>query len=195
MDAVSEGSCHIVSIQKNDGYEGPSGYEKTFYYHEGNFLYTNRVLTEGENITNAGEYYNRFALLIVEDEWFTNEGHQGETGDIVWGTNGQPADPESPWLGNRVWNRSFATYIDTMEDESGICYMFRYDKPFADDPAYDPHYFVNFYFDHAGNFKKVDIQVNLFRENAFTITESIISMDPENVYQSIMNEYARAKSQ
>lgn len=192
MDAVSEGSSHIVSLQKNDGYEGPSGYEKTYHYHEGNFLYTNRVLTEGENITEAGAYYNRYALLIVEDEWFTNEGHQGESGDIVWSSDGQPADPESPWLGNRVWNRSFATYMDTMTDESGICYMFRYDKPYADDPAYDPHYFVNFWFDTSGNFLKVDIQVNMFKDNGFTVTESIVSLDPEEVMAAIQAEYARA---
>jgi len=192
MDAVSEGSCHIVSLQKNNGYEGPGGYEKTFLYHEGNFLYTNRVLTEGENITEAGAYYNRYALLIVEDEWFTNEGHQGQPGEIVWGTEGVPADPESPWLGNRVWNRSFVTYVDTMTDESGTCYMFRYEKPYEDQEGYDDHYFVNFYFDPDGNFLYVTIDVNLFMDNAFTVTESIISMDPETVNAVILEQYARA---
>ena len=192
MDAVSEGSCHIVSIQKNDGYEGPSGYEKTFLFHEGNFLFTNRVLTEGENISEAGVYYNRYAQMIVEDEWFTNEGHQGVPGDIVWDTSGEPSDPESPWLGNRVWNRSFATYVDTITDEAGTCYMFRYDKPYADDPSYDPHYFVNFYFDLSGNFIKVDIQVNLFKENGFTVTESIVSLDPYTVAAEIDQEYFSA---
>ena len=189
MDAVSKGSCHIVSLQKNDGYEGPSGYEKTFHYHEGNFLYTNRVLTEGENLTEVGAYYNRYAMLIVEDEWFTNEGNQGVLGDIVWVSGGEPADPESPWLGNRVWNRSFVTYMDTITDEDETCYMFRYDKPYADDPSYDPHYFVNFYFDHSGNFIKVDIQVNLFKDNGFTVTESIVSLDPYIVATEIDQEY------
>ena len=189
MDAVSEGSGHIVSNQKNDGNEGPSGYEKTFLFHEGNFLFTNRVLTEGENITETGAYYNRYALLIAEDEWYTNEGHQGVSGDIVWGTDGEPADPESPWLGNRVWNRSFVTYMDTITDEDETCYMFRYDKPYADDPSYDPHYFVNFYFDHSGNFIKVDIQVNLFKDNGFTVTESIVSLDPYIVATEIDQEY------
>ena len=192
MDAVSEGSCHIVSLQKNEGYEGPSGYEKTYHYHEGNFLYTNRVLTEGENITEAGAYYNRYALLIVEDEWFSNESHQGQPGDIVWSSEGEPVDPESPWLGNRVWNRTYVTYMDTMTDDSGTCYMFRYDKPYQDEPTYDPHYFVNFYFDDTGKFIKVDIQVNLFQDNGFTVSESIASLDPEIVSAAIQEEYARA---
>jgi hypothetical protein len=191
MDAVSEGSCHIISLQENGGYEGPSGYEKMYWYHEGNFLYTNRVLTAGENITEAGEYYNRYALLIVDDEWFSNEGHQGESGDIVWG-KAEPVDPESPWLGNRVWNKTFATYIDTMTNEAGTCYMFRYDKPYADDPMYDSHYFVNFYFDSNGSFTKADIQVNLFKDNAFTATESILSLDSEAVNAQIQREYQRA---
>lgn len=191
MDAVSEGSCHIISLQENGGYEGPSGYEKQYWYHEGNFLYTNRVLTAGENITEAGEYYNRYALLIADDEWFSNEGHQGEPGDIVW-AKAEPVDPESPWLGNRVWNKTFATYIDTMADESGTCYMFRYDRPYKDDVSFDPHYFVNFYFDSNGSFTKVDIQVNLFKDNAFTMTESIASLDPESVYAKIEREYQRA---
>ena len=191
IDAVSEGGCHIIGIQENEGYEGPSGYERNYLYHEGNFLYTNRILTAGENITEVGEYYNRYAMLIFEDEFFTNEGHQGEQGEIVW-SSVEPTDPTFPWLGNRVWNRSFVTYIDTLKDETGTCYMFRYDKPYEDSADYDQHYFVNFNFDSDGNFLNVTLQVNLFRDNEFSITESIASMDPDVVNAEIQKEYQRA---
>ena len=70
--------------------------------------------------------------------------------------------------------------------------MFRYDKPYEDRTDYDGHYFVSFNFDADGNFKNVRMQVNLFRENGFTVTESIVSMDPEIVNGEIQREYQRA---
>ena len=73
-------------------------------------------------------------------------------------------------------------------------YMFRYDKPYEDRADYDQHYFVNFHFDAEGNFRNVQLQVNLFREDEFTITESIVSLDPEIVFAEIQKEYLRATS-
>jgi len=191
MNAVADGSAHIVSLQKNEGYEGPSGYKRTFAYHEGNFLYTSEVLTEGENITEAGEYYNRYALLIVDDAWFSNEGHQGETGEIVWEAC-DPVDPTAPWLGNRIWVKSFVAYIGTMTDAEGnTVFLWRYDKPYEDREDYEDHYFVNFTFDPEGRFVNVTVQVNLYQDNAFTVTESILSLTPETVNAEIQKEYNR----
>lgn len=191
MDAVSNGSCHILAVQENTENEGPSGYERHYYYHEGNYLYTSQVITEGENITEAGAYYNRYALLIEDDRFFSNEGHQGEE-EILWSEIDPVEQPDAPWLGNHVWNKSFATYMDTLTDENGVCMMFRYDKKYADQEAYSDCYFVNFNFSPDGAFRNVQITVNLFMENEFTITESIVSMDGESIADTIHSEYLRA---
>lgn len=193
MDAVSEGGCHIVALQENAGNEGPSGYERNYYYHEGDYFYTNQVLTAGENVTEAGEYHNRYALLIAGDRFFSNEGSKGE-GDILWSEIDPVEQPDAPWLGNRVWNKSYATYIDTLTDESGECLMFRYDNKFEDRDDYSDCYFVNFYFSPDGAFRKVQITVNLFLENEFTITESIESMDAQLVADTIHREYLRTSN-
>lgn len=193
MAAVSDGSSHIVSRLENTGNEGPRGYERTFLFHEGNYLFTNQVLAEGDNITEAGEYHNRYAMMIVEDEFFSNEGYQGEPGDIRW-VKAEPSDPMAPWLGNHIWVKSYVSYIGTMPVDTGICYMFRYDAPYEDKPEYDGHYFVNFYFDSEGVFQYIDLQVNLFRENEFSVRETILSLDPDVVSAQIDREYNRAIS-
>ena len=41
-------------------------------------------------------------------------------------------------------------------------------------------------------FSRPYLQVNLFRDNEFTITESISSLDPETVNAEIQQEYQRA---
>ena len=162
-------------------------------YHNGNYLYTSQVLTEGENLTEAGEYYNRYGLLIVEDAFYSNSGFQGNPEDIVWEET-DPTDPEVPWLGNRIWNKSFVTYMDTLTDENGTCYMFRYDKPYEDRDDFSDCYFVNFNFTPRGEFLNVTLQVNLFQENGFTITETIQSMEEDHVSNIIEAEYMAAIS-
>jgi len=193
MEAVSNGSCHILSVQENDGNEGPKGYQKNFLYHEGNYLYTSQVLTAGENVTEAGEYYNRYGLLIVDDTFYSNSGFQGNPDEIIWKETA-PVDPEVPWLGNRIWNKSFATYMDTLTDENGTCYMFRYDKPFEDQEDFSDCYFVSFNYTPQGEFRNVKLQVNLFQENGFTVTETIQSMDETHIANIIEAEYNAAIS-
>lgn len=192
MDAVANGGCTIVQTEVSNGNEGPSGYERTYHYHDGNLLFTSRILIEGENITEAGEYFSRYALLYAQDRFFTNETTQGAKGDIQWEEVEPIESIPAPWMGNHVWVKSYVTYIDTLKDENGECLMFRYDRKYEDSGEYDPHYWVNFYFDPEGNFVKVQIEVNLFRDDAFTITESIVSMDPETVNDEIQREYKKA---
>ena len=43
-----------------------------------------------------------------------------------------------------------------------------------------------------GNFVNAQLQVNLFRDNELSITESIVSLDPETVNEEIQKEYRRA---
>lgn len=192
MEAVANGGCTIVQTEVSNGNEGPSGYERIYHYNDGNLLFTNTVLTEGENITEAGEYYNRYALLYVEDRFFTNEATQGSRGDIQWEEVEPIESIPAPWLGNHVWVKSYVTYMDTLKDENGECLLFRYDRKFEDREELEPNYWVKFFFDPEGNFVKVQIEVNLFLDDAFTITESILSMDPETVNAEIQKEYQRA---
>lgn len=178
MDAVADGSSHIISAQESQSDDGLNGYERTFLYHEGDLLYT-----------STGEHGDRYALLYVGDEFFTSEVYPEGN---LWKKT-EPVEPDSPWLGNRLWVKSFASYIDTVTDEAGnTVYMWRYDKMYEDSDGYADHYFVNFTFDPDGNFLNVKIQVNLFQDNAFTVTESIVSLDPETVNAKIQKEYHRA---
>ena len=79
-----------------------------------------------------------------------------------------------------------------LTDENGSCMMFRVDKIHEDREDYAQHYFTNFYFDPDGNFIQVRLQVNAFMDNEFTVTESIVSLDPETVNAEIQQEYQRA---
>lgn len=101
-------------------------------------------------------------------------------------------DWQDPWLANFQWDESVIAYLDTMTDEGGITVMLRIDQPFAVGENEQPHYFVDFNFDPDGNFVNAYLQVNLFRDNEFTITESISSLDPETVNAEIQQEYQRA---
>ena len=187
-----DASAQILVERINDSNEGPKGYAAMHYWHEGNWLGIQEVLTEGTNITEAGAYYNRQAYMIVDDRFFTNEGHWGETGDIQWQESAEYDVSWVPNLTSFVWNKSYVAYIDTMEDERGICYMYRIDKMFDDMEGYTDHYFANYYFDKSGNFLYAQFQVNLFQDNAFTVTESIVSLDPETVNAEIQKEYQHA---
>ena len=66
------------------------------------------------------------------------------------------------------------------------------DEQYIDLDAYDPHYFLNFNFDPDGNFVNAQLQVNLFRDNEINITESIASLDAEEINAEIQKEYQRA---
>lgn len=57
--------------------------------------------------------------------------------------------------------------------------MFRVDAPFEDTADATPSYFVNFDFDNDGNFLKAYLQINPALDNAYTLTESIMSQMPK----------------
>jgi len=194
LDAVAEGGCTILQTEYSATNEGPKGYERRFSFHEGNLLYTSTVITEGENKNEAGEYYNRYALLYVEDTFFDNQDTQGQSGEIQWQPAQAPETIPTPWMEGIVWNKTFATYIDTITDDEGECLMFRFNKMYEDKEGYADVYWVNFHFDHQGNFRYVQLEVNLHQDNAFTLTESFVSLDPEETALTIEAEAIRAKN-
>lgn len=193
FDALQDDASAQILVERiNDSNEGPKGYSTMHYWHEGNWMGIQETLTEGTNTTESGAYYNRQAYMIVDDKIYCNEGHWGESGDIQWHEGAENEVAWEPKLISFVWNKSYVTYIDTIEDENGICYMYRIDKMFDDIEGYTDHYFANFYFDNSGSFLNAQFQVNLFQENAFTSTETIISLDPETVNAEIQAEYQKA---
>ena len=72
--------------------------------------------------------------------------------------------------------------------------MFRVDAPFMDEAGAAQNYFVEFYFDSQDNFVKAQIHVNSYQEDAFTLTESIVTLDEKTVTAEIEKEYQRAIS-
>ena len=66
------------------------------------------------------------------------------------------------------------------------------DEKYIESDEYDPHYFLYFNFDPDGNFVHAQLQVNLVRDNEIAITESIISLDAEEINAEIQKEYQKA---
>ena len=190
LETVQSGSCQILVEQNNEGNQGPSGYLTNYYRDGSNWLSITEMVLEGTNITEAGDYYSRQALMRVNDIYYSNEGHWGERGDINWSEGGN--EVWLPWLVKFEWNENIIAYIDTLTDEDGECVMLRVDEKYIESDEYDPHYFLYFNFDPDGNFVNAQLQVNLFRENELAITESIVSMDPEVVNAEIQKEYQKA---
>lgn len=194
FDAVQSGAYQIQVRQENAGNEGPKAYLTTYFDDGENWLRLHEVLPEGTNQTENGDYYNRMAHLSHKGFHYSNDGHWGEPGTIQWAAITQKDMEEakagrSSMLASFRWDRSNLAYVDTLTDENGQCMMFRVDKKYADDPDYTDHYFVNFYFDTEGNFKEAKLQVNLYQENEFTVTESIVTLDTEEVAAQIDSYY------
>ena len=53
-------------------------------------------------------------------------------------------------------------------------------------------YAATFNFDSEGNFIDVYLQINLVRDDAYTLTQSIVTMDSEAISNTIAQEYQRA---
>ena len=70
--------------------------------------------------------------------------------------------------------------------------MLRVDEKYIDSDEYAPHYFVDFAFTPEGDFVSVRLSVNLFQDNQQTITEALITLDPQSVNAEIQKEYRNA---
>ena len=179
MDAVQSGSYHIVTEFQYDN--NPTNNFSMEYYSSDELGWL-RIITNSLS--------ERHAALQANGQEFTNIGNWSAD-ELIW-TEGESANNFEPWLASIYFIKRNFTYIDTLTDADGVCCMLRMDVYFADAEGYDPYYFVNFYFDPDGNFQKVQLQVNLFQDNAFTVTESIVSLDDESIAAKINEEYQRA---
>lgn len=193
LDMVQSGSCQI-SIEEVIRIDNTRWSVSNFFQHDGNWLKITDVDPESVNIVDGEQYSVRMAFLYAYGIRYSNEGLWGKAyTDINWVEFDQFDDGVKPWLARFQWSEENVTYMDTLTDAEGTTVMLRIDEPYyADREGYDPHYFVNFDFDPAGNFLHAKVQVNLFRNNELTETESIVTLDPETVATEIEKEYNRA---
>ncbi|HIR30566.1 MAG TPA: hypothetical protein IAB83_00955 [Candidatus Faecousia faecavium] len=190
----NDASCQIVVEEQFAEGANPSGYISVHYWHDGTYLGICRMLVNGKE-TRDGEFYSRQARLVYGDACFTNEGHWTEPGDIQW-SRGEEADVfEEPHLTRFVWVKAHVTYVDTVETEEGVCYKYRINKKFQDTEGSPDSYLADYYFDKDGKFLKVVYQFNPNQDNAYTVTESIVSLDPDVVSAEIEKEYRNAVDQ
>lgn len=193
LDAIQNGSCHILIDEPSNDDARSRWSTSNYYQNNGNWLLIKDIDPEKENIVDGEQYSVRMAFMAADGIRYSNEGKWGKAySDIEWREDDLTFDDSvKPWLASFQWDESVA-YMDTLTDEDGECVMLRVDKKYKDSDDYDPHYFLYFNFDPNGNFVNAQLQVNLFRDNELSITESIVSLDPETVNAEIQKEYRRA---
>lgn len=193
LDAIQNGSCHILIDEPSNDDARSRWSTSNYYQNNGNWLLIKDIDPEKENIVDGEQYSVRMAFMAADGIRYSNEGKWGKAySDIEWREDDLTFDDSvKPWLASFQWDDSVA-YMDTLTDEDGECVMLRVDKKYKDSDDYDPHYFLYFNFDSDGNFMNAQLQVNLFRDNELSITESIVSLDPETVNAEIQKEYKRA---
>lgn len=193
LDAIQNGSCHIL-IDEPCNDDTRSHWSTSNYYQDnGNWLIIEDIDPESVNIVDGEQYSLRIAYMTVNGVRYSNEGKWGKAyTDIEWREDDLTFDDSvKPWLASFRWDESIA-YMDTLTDEDGECIMLRVDEKYIDSDEYDPHYFLFFNFDPDGDFVNAQLQVNLFRDNEINITESIASLDAEEINAEIQKEYQRA---
>ena len=84
------------------------------------------------------------------------------------------------------------TYVDTLPDGEKTSYLFQVNAPFEDTQSAVDHYFAAFDFDAEGNFIDVYLQINPVRDDAYTLTQSIVTTDPEVIAAKLSGEMIRA---
>ena len=178
MDGLQDGSVHIQSTYSYDNTPGDNYTEDCYFDDELGWL---RLIQ-----TAAGETRGE---LYANDRYFT-----AGDGELTWTQAEPPHQWSGPWLGSFYFVKHYVTYLGTVPTEQGDWCTFRVDAPFEEGAEGEPYYYVDFCFDTEGNFLKVQLQVNLFREDTFTLTQSIVSRDKATVAGAIEQEYRRAVS-
>ena len=193
LDAIQNGSCHILIDEPSNDDTRSRWSTSNYYQNNGNWLLIKDIDPEKENIVDGEQYSVRMAFMAADGIRYSNEGKWGKAyTDIEWRQDDLTFDDSvKPWLASFKWD-DIVAYMDTLTDEDGECIMLRVDEQYIDLDAYDPHYFLYFNFDPDGNFVNAQLQVNLFRDNELSITESIASLDPETVNAEIQKEYQKA---
>lgn len=131
------------------------------------------------------------AELYVNDRYYTNAGSETSP-EPIWVESEAPSEWSGPWLGNFNFIRHYVTYVDTLLDGENTSYMFQVNAPFEDTPDAADHYFAAFDFDAEGNFIDVYLQINPVRDDAYTLTQSVVTTDPQVIAAKLSGEMIRA---
>ena len=181
--AVMQGLQDVpVLIQTECRYQNTpeKDYIETFCYDsELGFL---RVTTTADGLDHAE--------LYVNDRYYTNAGSETSP-EPIWVESEAPSEWSGPWLGNFNFIRHYVTYVDTLLDGENTSYMFQVNAPFEDTPDAADHYFATFDFDAEGNFIDVYLQINPVRDDAYTLTQSIVATDPQVITAKLNGESLR----
>lgn len=174
VPALIQTECRYQNTPEKD-------YIETFCYDsELGFL---RVTTTADGLD--------YAQLYVNDRYYTNAGSETSP-EPIWVESEAPSERSGPWLGNFNFIRHYVTYVDTLLDGENTSYMFQVNAPFEDTPDAADHYFATFDFDAEGNFIDVYLQINPVRDDAYTLTQSIITTDPQVIATKLDFETIRA---
>jgi len=166
-------SCLVQDKGANSS--GLSIYEHTYWQHGGDWMHIRNTLSK------TAEDYSRYAALCIGEQFYTNQGHERDGGDLTW-VEADPIDTiPQPWLARFVWVKANVTYMDTLPDPNGHIIVYRIDKKYEDREDYSDFYYAAFLFDSEDRFQSVTLDVNLYQDTAFAATESIVSLDPESV--------------
>ena len=131
------------------------------------------------------------AQLYVNDRYYTNAGSETSP-EPIWVESEAPSEFSAPWLGNFNFIRHYVTYMDTLSDGEKTSYLFQINALFEDTPDAADHYFATFRFDADGDFIDVSLQINPVRDDAYTLTQSIVTTDPQPIAAQLNGEYVRA---
>lgn len=173
VPALIQTECRYQNTPEKD-------YIETFCYdNELGFL---RVTTTADGLDHA--------QLYVNDRYYTNAGSETSP-EPIWVESQAPSERSGPWLGNFNFIRHYVTYVDTLLDGENTSYMFQVNAPFEDTPDAADHYFATFDFDAEGNFIDVYLQINPVRDDAYTLTQSIVATDPQVITAKLNGESLR----
>ena len=173
VPALIQTECRYQNTPEKD-------YIETFCYDsEIGFL---RVTTTADGLDHA--------QLYVNDHYYTNVGSEASP-EPIWVESEAPSERSGPWLGNFNFIRHYVTYVDTLPDGENTSYMFQVNAPFEDTPDAADHYFATFDFDAEGNFIDVYLQINPVRDDAYTLTQSIVATDPQVITAKLNGESLR----
>lgn len=173
VPALIQTECRYQNTPEKD-------YIETFCYDsEIGFL---RVTTTADGLD--------YAQLYVNDRYYTNAGSETSP-EPIWVESEAPSERSGPWLGNFNFIRHYVTYVDTLPDGENTSYMFQVNAPFEDTPDAADHYFATFDFDAEGNFIDVYLQINPVRDDAYTLTQSIVATDPQVITAKLNGESLR----
>ena len=174
VPALIQTECRYQNTPEKD-------YIETFCYDsEIGFL---RVTTTADGLDHA--------QLYVNDHYYTNAGSETSP-EPIWVESEAPSERSGPWLGSFNFIRHYVTYVDTLSDGEKTSYLFQVNAPFEDTPGAADHYFAALDFDAEGNFIDVYLQINPVRDDAYTLTQSVVTTDPQVIATKLDFETIRA---